>query len=383
MRGHAFIGERNLIFSPRHMLFTMNTIPGGSAIPVEIEPFFELSPDLLCIAGYDGYFKRINPAVSRLLGYSDEELYSRPINDFIYPEDQLMTSKVRHELTRSRPLYNYENRYVTSGGEIVWLSWSSLPVEGAQLIYAIAKDITHKKKLEAERNLHVSTLSKLNQDLKKLNYTASHDLRAPVNNLLSVFGLLDVSKIADPETLEFIQILKSSAENLKQTLDGYVDGLSQRETLEVELEEVSFNEALTVVMQSVKSLIRTSGVIISTHFSALETILFHKAYLESIFLNLITNSIKYARADRPAEISMYSDRVNGVSRLVISDNGLGFDMEKVKGRIFGFQERFHNHVDSKGIGLYLVYNHVTSLGGHIDVQSKVNEGTTFTISFKD
>lgn len=93
------------------------------------ELFFELSPDLLCIAGYDVYFKKINGAVSKLLGYSMEELYARPINDFIYPADQDITSKVRADLTRSKPLLNFENRYVTKGGEIVWLSWTSLPVE--------------------------------------------------------------------------------------------------------------------------------------------------------------------------------------------------------------------------------------------------------------
>jgi signal transduction histidine kinase len=62
---------------------------------------------------------------------------------------------------------------------------------------------------------------------------------------------------------------------------------------------------------------------------------------------------------------------------------MGFDMEVVKDKIFGLNQKFHNHIDSKGIGLYLVYNHVTSLGGHITVESKINEGAKFTISFKD
>jgi signal transduction histidine kinase len=71
-----------------------------------------------------------------------------------------------------------------------------------------------------------------------------------------------------------------------------------------------------------------------------------------------------------------------VEQLIFTDNGMGFDLEKVKDRIFGFQQKFHGHTDSKGIGLYLVYNHITSLGGQISIQSKVNEGSRFVISFK-
>ena len=209
----------------------MNNLHPDSSSFNELEPFFELSPDLLCIAGYDGYFKRINPAVSKLLGYSNAELFAKPINEFVHPSDRDLTSDVREQLTRNRPLYNYENRYITKSGEVVWLSWTSLPVDSNRLIYAIAKDITHKKKMEFERNVLLSNLTKLNKDLKQLNYTTSHDLRAPVNNLLSVFNLLDVTRIDHPETLQFINILKSSAQNLKQTLDSYVDVLSHKESL--------------------------------------------------------------------------------------------------------------------------------------------------------
>lgn len=75
------------------------------------ELFFELSPDLLCIAGYDGYFKKINPAVANLLGYTMEELYARPINDFVFCADKRSTQQVRTELIKSTPLFHFENRY--------------------------------------------------------------------------------------------------------------------------------------------------------------------------------------------------------------------------------------------------------------------------------
>lgn len=347
------------------------------------ENFFLLSPDLLCVAGFDGYFKRINPAVSKLLGYTEEELFSKPINEFIYPDDRNITSRVRNELTNNIPLYNFENRYVTKQGEIVWLSWTSFPNYQDKVIFAVAKNITHKKKLEEERNQTLANLTDANNNLKQITYKTSHDLRSPVNNLISIFNLLDTSKITDKETLEYIKMLKLAGANLQKTLDGYLTDLGRKELLNLKTEMISFQDSLDRVKFSIKSLIDVSNTKIESDFSGLEKIMFNKEYLDSIFLNLITNSIKYSRPDKTPHISICSKVENNISQLIFSDNGLGFDMDKVNGKIFGLYQKFHNHVDSKGIGLYLVYNHINNLGGSVSVNSKVNEGTVFKFSFKD
>ena len=347
------------------------------------ELFFELSPDLLCIAGHDGYFKKVNAAVSKLLGYTMKELYARPINDFVYCADKHYTQQARLELAKSRPLFNFENRYVKKSGEIIWLSWSSLPVESDQLVSAIAKDITHTKRLEADRSALLTNLTNTNEDLKQLTYTTSHDLRSPVNNLLAVLDLLDISKIKDEEARELITIVKLSGEYLKETLDNYVDALSEKHDELASIEEVDLNRSLNNVLKSINSLIETSKATIHVDFSKLDKIKFNKAFMDSVFLNLLTNSIKYARPDCFPVIFIHAEKVNGRHELTFSDNGLGFDMEKVKDKIFGLHQKFHNHKDSKGIGLYLVHNHITSLAGKISVESKVNEGTKFIISFKE
>jgi signal transduction histidine kinase len=195
---------------------------------------------------------------------------------------------------------------------------------------------------------------------------------------------MDVSRIQDEETIEFINMLKSATESLKDTLNNYVDVLSLKDSLNVHVEELDLNESLNTVLHSLSSLVQHSNVTINTNFSGVATINFNKAYLESIFLNLITNSLKYARPDVPPVITITS-RVNnnGIKQVIFADNGLGFDMENVKDKVFGFHQKFHHHHDSKGIGLYLVYNHITSLGGQIVLESKLNMGAKFTISFKD
>src|SRR5690349_18901249 len=89
----------------------------------DLDLFIQSSPDLICIAGYDGYFRKINPAVSKTLGYTEEELYAKHINDFVYIDDKFATNESRESVKRSIPLINFENRYVTKAGDIVWLSW--------------------------------------------------------------------------------------------------------------------------------------------------------------------------------------------------------------------------------------------------------------------
>ena len=256
----------------------------------KFERFFELSPDLLCIAGFDGYWKRINPSVSRTLGYSVEELTSKPITSFVHPEDKLMTDKSRENLTENNPLINFENRYITKDGEIIWLSWTSMPVEKEKLIYAIAKNITYKKKLEEERNQQLANLTKSHQDLKQLSYTTSHDLRSPINNLLSLVGLLDDSKVNDPEILQYLTFLKSSAENLSEILNNSVDILTQKDQLNIQIEELNLNQHLNSILGSIQSILQGSNVSIKADFSELETIRFNSNYLDSILLKRISES---------------------------------------------------------------------------------------------
>lgn len=339
--------------------------------------------DCLCIANYEGYFVKINPAFVELLGYPEDELYSKLISEFIYEEDKARTASYRESLKNNKPLIDFENRYVCKSGALIWLHWTSIPLKKDQLIYAIAKNVTHKKELEHERNVLLSTLNKTNERLKQLNYTTSHDLRSPVNNLISLIDLIDLDKIQDQDTSKILSYIKLSAEGLNSSLNTYVESFQHKNIAKDSLEIVNFNIIFQKIHSLISSLILKSEAKFHVNFSNLESVLFNRSYMESIFLNFITNSIKYARPNVPLVISIITDKQNGESTFQYSDNGLGFDMDKVGHLVFKLNQGFHDNPDSKGVGLYLVHNHVTSLGGRISVSSKVNEGTTFTIRFHD
>lgn len=348
----------------------------------QLEPFFDQSMDCLCIADYDGYFVNINPAFIKLLGYTEEELGSKLISEFIHPEDRELTAAYREKIKNNVPLVDFENRYVCKSGAIVWLNWTSIPQENEQLIYAIAKDITHTKKLEKERVSQLDKLTRVNKKLKRQNYSTSHDLRSPLNNLISLVHLIDMAKIGDRDTKEILSLIKLSAEGLNNTMNSYIDSFKELDTTGTPLEVVDLMEVFDRVQSSISSLIQRAGTTFNVDFSAMETINFKVIYLESIFLNLITNSIKYARPGVPPVITMTTTHENGEKKMTYTDNGRGFDKGEVGNLIFTLNGNFHDQEDSKGVGLYLIHEQVTSLGGSIMVDSKVGMGTTFTIQFK-
>jgi len=116
---------------------------------VERDRFFTLSLDLLCVAGFDGYFKRINPAWTRLLGWTEQSLTSKPFVEFVHPDDRASTERELQTLNSGVETLSFENRYLCADGSYRWLMWNSTPYTDRQLIYAVAHDITERKNTEA------------------------------------------------------------------------------------------------------------------------------------------------------------------------------------------------------------------------------------------
>lgn len=116
-------------------------------IEIELAQIFDFTPGIICVAGFDGYLKRINPAGLELLGYSLEEMKSRPIRSFVHEEDRSQTKEEQINLYNGGRQTNFENRYITKQGNIVWLSWTAISLPEHGILYAVAKDITEEKKL--------------------------------------------------------------------------------------------------------------------------------------------------------------------------------------------------------------------------------------------
>jgi PAS domain S-box-containing protein len=122
------------------------------------ERFFALSIDMLCFLDFNGYFKRLNPAWERTLGFSRDELMSRPFIEFVHPDDRERTLNQNKEVRAGGQALGFENRYLCKDGSYRWLLWNAAPDHGQKTIYSVARDITDRKRLEQEREQLVAKL---------------------------------------------------------------------------------------------------------------------------------------------------------------------------------------------------------------------------------
>ena len=348
---------------------------------MKLKHFFESSVDMLCIANFKGFFVDVNPAFIKLLGYTKEELLSRKINDFVYKHDKESTQDVREGIHKNEKLINFQNRYVTKSGKVVWLSWSAVPVEEDEMVYAIAKDVTHEIRIRDERVKELTKLKSVNEDLVRLNYTTSHDLRAPINNLISLFDVLDYSVIKDEDTMQILRYMEVSAKGVKESLESYLNLIENASKGLHSLTEVFFDNILAKTRSTLSAIIKGSQSQIDFDFSNCESAYFDNAYMESIFLNLMTNSIKYTIPGSYPKMEIRTKIQDGKKVLLFKDYGQGFNMEKDGDKIFGLNQRFNDTQEGKGIGLYLIHDQINSLGGSISVESKPNKGATFSVVF--
>jgi diguanylate cyclase (GGDEF)-like protein/PAS domain S-box-containing protein len=124
------------------------------ALEAESARFFDLSRDMICIAGFDGYFKRVNPAFERTLGYSAKELLGRPFAEFVHPDDRESTDGEAAAIRGGNGgAMHFQNRYIDKEGGVHWIEWTSVGIPDEDLIYAVARDVTDRKVLEQELEL--------------------------------------------------------------------------------------------------------------------------------------------------------------------------------------------------------------------------------------
>src|SRR5690606_12306178 len=247
---------------------------------------------------------------------------------------------------------------------------------------SIQRDITEEKKQEKEKEQLIRELTQNNKDLKQFSYITSHNLRAPLSNLTGLLNLIEDIPIDNPELKEILDGFSRSTFLLNETINDLVKVVIIKDNPSIQKEEVNIRDDFENVFNQLSLLISLHKPIIKIELDKASVLKINKSYLESILLNLLTNAIKYRAAERKLRISVNSKKVDGSVVIIFRDNGIGIDLERNRDKIFGLYQRFHNYSDSKGLGLYLVKSQVESMGGTISVESTVDKGTTFTLTFK-
>ncbi|MBX0331812.1 PAS domain S-box protein [Pontibacter sp. HSC-14F20] len=330
----------------------------------------------------------VNEAFSNVTGYTLEEVAGMRPSDFLANSDidPRELAWVREQLAMGVPMRK-EMLSHKKNGEMIWADVTISPIanDKGQIekhVY-IHTDITERK-LDQEQLLKTTEhLYHQNQDLQQFNYIVSHNLRAPVANLI---GLSSVLQKLDPNSARFMQGVQN-LETCARRLDDVISDLNKilavrSANLQAAHEMVSLSEVAIEVVHSLQHLLNLSGGRVVLNLKEDDLLFANRAYIYSILHNLVSNAIKYKSAHCDLLIELNSVRIKNSLQLSIKDNGSGMDLEVVKPHLFQLYKRFHSGPDGKGIGLYLVKMQMNAIGGEIEVESKPEQGTTFTLYFK-
>ncbi|WP_347375027.1 PAS domain S-box protein [Aequorivita sp. Q41] len=353
----------------------------------------ESAPDAMVIMNENWKIQLINKQAEKLFGYTLNELLEKSIEILIptrFSSDQTIHQAILFNNPEVSTMgfqedlfgINKENAKIP-----IQISLSPLETEEGLLISVAIRDITVQKQaenriLQAKESLEVLTehLTGQNKKLAEFAHITSHNLRAPVSNLNALLHLYEMVDDEEEKKVLF-EKFELVISHLTTTLNTLVEAIKTRKEIEKPLVTLHFEKILAKTKEIISGQIIETNTTIRSDFSKTPTIKYHKTYMESIFLNLITNAIKYSSPDRKPDIFIQTDYINGKINLTFRDNGLGIDLKRHGHKLFGLNKTFHRHPEAKGVGLYLTKIQVETMGGSIFATSEVNKGSIFTVIF--
>lgn len=323
-----------------------------------------------------------------LFGYKKNEIEPslQSILQTLVPEDVEPTRTKIQDAVMNLNSLNLEYRTKDKEGKIKYIS-SLIVVERDAAGKAIRttgfnQDITKEKEASIENEKLLTDVLKRNEELEQFSYIVSHNLRAPVANIIGLIGVLQTEEFKNEEIQNMVAGLDTSATKLDSVILDLNHILKVRGSIYDEKETVSFTELVGDVKQLIASLIEDKQAEIITDFSEIDKLETVKSFMMSIFYNLILNGINFGRPDLKPVIKIKSHKVKNKITLVFEDNGIGMDLSVLENKIFKPFNRYHDGQKGNGIGLFIVKTQVEALKGKLSVNSAVNKGSEFRIEFE-
>jgi PAS domain S-box-containing protein len=384
VRGNAHFDSNG---NPCKTIGTSIEITDRKNAELERDLFFDLSLDLLCIADTNGYFRRVNPAFCKTLGYDADELTSRPFFAFVHPEDMQATEEALAALTHGKNVVAFENRYQCKDGSWRWLSWACPAVlPGSQTIYAIARDVTETKRVALALQDALLEAEKANRAKNEFLSRMSHELRTPLNAILGFGQLLQRDQLSARQRKQ-IDMMVNGGRHLLTLINEVLD-ITKIEAgrLDLSPEAVDLIELIQEVVGLTQPMAdqRRVRIFIDQASISDHCVLADKQRLKQVLLNLISNAIKYNSENGHVRLFGQSTRDASAGDrflLHVQDTGPGIPMEK-QSRLFTPFDRLGAEttlIEGCGLGLVLSKGLVEVMGGSLSVASTLGEGTTCII----
>jgi PAS domain S-box-containing protein len=349
--------------------------------------FFTLSRDLLCVAGLDGYFKRVNPAWGPALGYTPAELLAEPFSTFVHPDDREPTTAELARLATGAETISFENRYRAKDGSYRWLSWTATPDLVRGVVYAAARDITDRKEAEAELRRAKEAAEAASRAKSDFLANMSHEIRTPMNGILGMAQLaLDTDLTA--EQREYVQLVKTSADALLTVISDILD-FSKMEAGKFRLvpERFALRDSLEDTVRTLALRAQQKGLELACRVApnVPDALVGDLGRLRQVVVNLVGNALKFTERGEVVVDVRAGERTERdvLLHLSVRDTGIGIPPEKQQAIFEPFEQvdasltRQHG---GTGLGLAISAQLAGLMGGRIRVESAPGRGSTFHVT---
>ena len=350
-----------------------------------LEKLFNLSIDMICVAGTDGYFKRINPAFEKTLGWSEQELLEKPFLDYIHLDDIGETLAEIDKLAKGLKTLNFINRFRKKNGEYLILSWVSNSDSETGELFAIARDITESvgimKELEKSKKTAEYALKVKDEFLANM----SHEIRTPLNAIIGFNDLLQKTQLTS-EQKNYTSTVATVSQNLMVIINDVLD-VAKLESGILELEKKAINikelAQQAIKLQSITARNKGIKLLLSIDHEIPDYVVGDGTRLTQILINLIGNAIKFTPSGS-VELKVISNSISAQETKIkfsVKDTGIGIDKNKLNSifdRFVQAETSTTRIYGGTGLGLSIVKMLVELFHGKLDLQSEVNKGSEFS-----
>ncbi len=314
-----------------------------------------------------------------LIGKTDFDLYDKQVAQISRDEDL--------EVMRTlEPMLGRQTINVKKDGRATNFLTSKIPLldlEGkVNGLIGMSMDITDLKQKENQLHNLINVTAIQNKKLINFAHIVSHNLRSHTANFSMLLDFL-IKEKDEKEKQRIMKMLSHASDNLLDTLENLNEVVDISTNVNLDKKTLNFSENITKVQQNLSAFFLENEVEFKSSIPKNVTVKSVPAYLESILLNLITNSVKYKSPKRKPIIQLSVKKQGRNIIFSITDNGLGIDLKRYGDKLFGMYKTFHNNKDARGLGLYIIKNQIEAMGGKITVNSVVDKGSTFNVYFNE